>query len=58
MTLETHDGYEFEVFQTPGKIGEWNYYIFDKPELEFLDRFETEQEARFAAIGHITLLQN
>ena len=64
--IEKYSCYEFEIFS--GYVGdEWLYYYeiygsgctpYDDGIIESNDYFETEQEARFAAIGHINLLEN
>lgn len=61
--IEAYSMYEFEIIK--GKEG-WNYIIYDadlpvSPKniiRESSEWFEAEQEARFAAIGHIQLLEN
>ncbi len=61
-SIEKFSLYEFEVFDD-NTVG-YHYIIYDhdftsKTMLrESDDCYDTEQEARFAAIGHITLLEN
>ena len=59
--MERHDGYEFEM-EYDIKVG-WVYvvhsancYPYDDGKIESKDWFDTKQEARGAAIGHIELL--
>lgn len=59
--MERHESYEFEI-EYDVKFG-WHYVIQGtgcKPYydgiVESQDFFDTQQEARFAAIGHIELL--
>lgn len=64
--IEKYSLYEFEIFS--GNVdGKWLYhyeiygegcYPYDDGVIESNDYYETEQEARFAAIGHITALEN
>ena len=72
--MEKYSYYQFKVFKSSGEFPipasdgivaweGWIYEIYDQdsnPELirESDEWFETEQEARFAAIGHICLLEN
>jgi len=70
---EKYGCYEFEIFHelipvrgSPGKtVDGFTYKIFQERDylgyendIESDEWFETAQEARFAAIGHITLLEN
>jgi hypothetical protein len=48
------NSYEYAIFQE-GK--HWNYKIKQTKEFKSQDKFETAQEANFAAIGHIDLLE-
>lgn len=61
--MEKHSLYEFEVL----KIADgWVYIIYEpnlKPTVKTILReseegYETDEEARFAAIGHISLLES
>ncbi len=64
--IEKYDILEFEIFG--GNVGGeflYRYEIYgegcapyDDGVIESNDYYETEQEARFAAIGHITKLAN
>jgi len=61
--IEKYSCYEFEVFQDFNEL--FSYKIlsegckpYDDGIIESEEWFETEQEARFAAIGHIDLLEN
>lgn len=61
MNLEKYSCYEFEIVKKYG----YTYKIFgtiwgpyDHGIIESDNFYDTEQEARFAAIGHITLLEN
>lgn len=63
MPLEKYSYYEFEI-EYNIKFG-WVYVIhgigcapYDDGKIESEDFFETEQEARYTAIGHISLLEN
>lgn len=69
--IEQYSNYEFEVRKYNGKIyttvsNGWDYVIYDpdyKPTEHTIIReskewYDTAQEARFAAIGHIDLLEN
>jgi hypothetical protein len=71
MDIEKYSCYEFQVRKYDGKIcsqvsNGWDYVIYDpdyKPcELSIIresqEWFDSEQQARYAAIGHITLLEN
>lgn len=58
--IEKDGAYEYEIIPHEGM---WVYDIYDpfnRKEIlvESSDWFETQQEARFAAIGHISLLEN
>ncbi len=69
---EKYSCYEFEVFKSSGEFPDnspgwtgWVYKIYgegchpyDDGVIESSEWFESEQEARFAAIGHISLLEN
>jgi hypothetical protein len=57
---EQYKSYEFHIIVIKAK---YSYFIMDKNikdkiEITSEDWFDTEQEARFAAIGHIGLLEN
>jgi diadenosine tetraphosphatase ApaH/serine/threonine PP2A family protein phosphatase len=61
--IEQFSCYKFEI-EYDIKFG-WFYIIhgsgcppYDDGKIESDDFFDTEQEARFAVIGHITLLEN
>jgi hypothetical protein len=67
--MEQYSCYHFEVkLEESNKINNtwkgWVYYIYTQTPYEFMvyreseEWFDTEQEARFAAIGHIGLLEN
>lgn len=68
MSREKYSCYEFEVkvIDTGEYKGKWEYVIYDcilsiygeNPNIESDEWFDTEQEARFAAVGHIDLLEN
>lgn len=60
--MEKYSLYEFEIKK--GEEG-WIYFIYTEGCRPYYDGtiesdewFDTEQEARYAAIGHITLLEN
>lgn len=65
---EKHSCHDFEVQVMPGHEelrNKWCYLIFteacqpyDDGIIDSEEWFDTEQEARFAAIGHIDLLEN
>ena len=65
--MEKYSNYEFEIKKV--EVNEWNdrydYIIYgigcwpyDDGKIESEEWYDTEQEARFAAIGHISLLEN
>jgi len=67
--IEKHSCYEFAVFKYPDdehpSAKHYYYKIFgeacppyDDGIIESDEWFDAEQEARFAAIGHISLLEN
>jgi len=61
--IEKYSYYEFEVFHDVDCPDHWLYRIYDsfyKDEVirESDEWFDTEIQARFAAIGHIGLLEN
>lgn len=60
MSREKYSLYEFEIRKV--EVSEWKdryeYKIFGEEIIESDEWYDTEQEARFAAIGHITLLEN
>ena len=71
MSLEKYSCYKFKIRKYDGTIytsksNGWDYIIYDpdyKPSEQTIFRessewFDSEQEARFAAIGHIDLLEN
>ncbi len=71
MAIEKYSCYEFEIFggfvPFSGVRREFVYRYeiysegcppYDDGVIESDDYYETEQEARFAAIGHIDLLEN
>jgi hypothetical protein len=57
---EKLDGYEFEVRKHYANKPMWDYLVYwdGVAMIESLDWFMTENEARFACIGEITLLKN
>lgn len=63
MMIEKYSCYEFEVIQDFNET--WIYKIYssgcppyDDGVIDSDEWYDTEQEARFAAIGHIDLLEN
>jgi len=66
--MEKYSCYEFEVYHAAvnaGKFPEWCYrikywhdYYCNWDYIDGGEWFDTEQEARFAAIGHIDKLEN
>jgi hypothetical protein len=65
MSLEKYSCYEFEIVNIPGDDYGWIYQIYGDNYMfgysvicEGDEYYDTEQEARFAAIGHISLLEN
>ena len=69
--IEKYSLYEFEIFggnvSFPGGDREFVYRYeiysdgcppYDDGVIDSNDYYETEQEARFAAVGHIDLLEN
>jgi hypothetical protein len=65
--IDKFNDYEFEVFEYPDDdYPSTKYYYYriykDKYFKNYIESdgnmFDTEQEARFAAIGHISLLEN
>ena len=65
--IEKYSCYEFEIFRTiVGQLHDgWVYKIFGSGchpysdgVIESDEYYDSEQEARFAAIGHITQLEN
>lgn len=50
-TYKTVNGYTYKIFREPNYLGQGD-------DIESDEWFETEQEARFAAVGHIDLLEN
>lgn len=67
MTIEKYSCLKFKVYAKHNESDEeqWTYLIYtegclpyDDGIIESDDSFDTEQEARFAAIGHIDLLEN
>lgn len=68
MGIKKYGCYEFEIFSVrAGSSGEETAYTYeiyvsgcppyDDRIIESIDYYETEQEARFAVIGHITQLE-
>ncbi len=65
MSIEKHSCYEFEIKKDAIEDG-YIYVIYDTYYVpsdhtiirESNEWYDTEQEARFAAIGHISLLEN
>jgi hypothetical protein len=60
--IEKYSLYEFNIYK---KDEEFHYVIYSEGCMPYFngdidsdESFETEQEARFAAIGHITELEN
>jgi hypothetical protein len=68
MNIEKYSCYEFSIYHEDkgNNLDAWVYVIYDptyKPCAQTIireaeDWFDTEQEARFAAIGHIDLLES
>lgn len=63
MKREKYSYYEFSVYQDMDCPEHWVYRIYDsyyKDEIirESDEWFDSEQRARYAAIGHIGLLEN
>lgn len=66
--MEKYSCYKFKVWLLPldeSYIKKWHYiiygeacYPYDDGTIESNEWFDHEQEARFAAIGHIRLLEN
>lgn len=67
--VETHSCYDFEIFEHPDDdypADKWYSYKiygegcppYDDGVIESCDGYVSAQEARFAAIGHITQLEN
>ncbi len=67
MSREKYSFYEFEIKKI--EVGEWKdrydyiiygegHFPYDDGVIESDEWFDTEQEARFAAVGHIDLLEN
>lgn len=51
---ETH-GYIYEIYSS---CSDYKFFMGTNVLKESLENFETESEARFAAIGHITLIED
>lgn len=60
--IEQFGQYKFEIFEHPDDdypAHKWyTYRIYNDTVIEDVNGYETAQEARFAAIGHITKLEN
>ena len=65
--IEKYDGFEYELYATCKDEAQeqWSYVIYtggcppyDNGHIDSEEWFDTEEEARFAAIGHITKLAN
>jgi len=60
--MEKYSCYKFEVQEYMGRYDYIIYtggcYPYCDGKIESSDWFDTKQEARFAAIGHIDLLEN
>lgn len=59
--LEKYSCYEFEIKSRDADTdnAQYDYIIHSEDEcIESSEYFDTEQEARFACIGHINLLEN
>lgn len=62
---EKYSCYEFEILKELAPVYGYTYKIFrernylgQEDDIESDEWFETEQEARFAAVGHIDLLES
>lgn len=57
MSIEKYSYYEFLITVIKG---EYSYVIIDDKKIQCFSNewYETQEEARFAAIGHIDLLEN
>jgi len=60
---EKYSCYDYSIFPwnetgNPNDTRRYVYVIYANDEIESAEWFDTEQEARFAAIGHIDLLEN
>jgi hypothetical protein len=65
MTIEKYSCYEYKIIHCDHGQNLWSYEIYGegcKPyfdgKIESPDCYESQQEARYAAIGHISLLEN
>ncbi len=69
MEREKYSYYEFEIFEHPDDDYPadkyYSYKIYTEGCMTYYDGviessngFDTEQEARFAAVGHISLIEN
>lgn len=61
--IEKYSCYEFEAYQDFNELFTYKIYgsgcpPYDDGVIDSDEYFDTEQEARFAAIGHIDLLEN
>lgn len=66
--MKRYSCYNYKVFYNTGSLSEhehwkgWVYEIYDPSTNELIresdEWFDTEAEAEFAAIGHISLLEN
>lgn len=59
---EKYSDYDFEIFEhiddDDPRSKHYTYQIYTNVIRESANSYDTYQEARFAAIGHITLLEN
>ena len=65
MTREKYSCYEYEILGGPKKEEDYRYKIYTEGCLPYYDGvidsgeyYDSEKEARFAAIDHIDLLEN
>ena len=67
MLVKKYDGFEYALYVTSKdeKEEQWGYVIYtegcppyDNGYIDSEEWFDTSEEARFAAIGHITKLAN
>jgi len=66
--IEKYSNFEYQIIKDPHGCGFYYEIYTDDPDYKLWNRtnilrssdewFETEKEAMFAAIGHITLLEN
>ena len=65
MSIEKYSNYKFQIIYCDHAENLWSYEIYgegckpyDDGRIESDDCYESEQEARYAAIGHISLLED